>query len=84
MSNQLSILTEINNMWQVTEPFKSIVKHRIFSPLFFFSFPYPGGVGGGGAAAPLNSKVLQVSSTPLASSNGILPPCQRKSTQPPV
>lgn len=50
MSNQLSILTEINCMWQVTEPFKSIVKNRtdFFSPFLFILTAQEG--GGGGAA----------------------------------
>lgn len=45
MSNQLSILTEINWMWQVTEAFKSIVKNitEFFSPFFFSLQPRRGG-----------------------------------------
>lgn len=55
---------------------------------FFFSYS-PGGLGGGGAAAhwqdkTLNTKALQLSGILLASSNGILFPLQRNSTQPSV
>lgn len=87
MSNQISILTEVSCMWQVTEPFKSIVKNRteIFSP-FFFLTAQEGWEEEGQLLTDktkLNTKALQVSSTPLASCNGILSPLQKNSTLPP-
>lgn len=70
MSNQLSILTEINCMWQVTKPFKSIVKNRteFFFLLFFLSLqPRKGGRRRGKLLTDktLNTRALQVSSIPL-------------------